>query len=130
MVLASASRYILYTGFFYLFQDGLIKTSLPYAKICLIFNKRLVSVTCVEKEAGEHTRLCVLGTSGKEGDGEGKVLHVSVKLSSHQTQTQEKSNDINGSLLAAFWPFARHLGSLENICKPINVFDLCVFPLR
>lgn len=107
-----------------------MKTSVPYSKICLIFNKRLVHVTRGEREAGEHTRPCGLGTSGKEGDGEGKVLHVSVEVSSHQTQTQEKSNDINVSLLAAFRPFARHLGSVENICQPINVFDPCVFPLR
>lgn len=88
MVFASAARYILYAGFFCLLEDGLMKASLPYSKICLIFNKRLVCVNREEREAGEHAPMCVLGTSGEEGDGEGQVAHVSVELSSHQTQTQ------------------------------------------
>lgn len=85
-----------------------MKTSFPYSKICLIFNKRLVCVNRKEREAGEHARTCVLGTSGKEGDGEGKVMHVSVELLSHQTQTQDKS-DVHGDINVSFRPFDPHL---------------------
>lgn len=55
-----------------------MKTSLPYSKICLIFNKRLVHINREEREAVKHAHTCVLGTSGKQGDGEGKVMHMSV----------------------------------------------------
>lgn len=65
-----------------------MKTSLLSLKICLIFKKRLVGVHREEREAGEDAPRCVLGKSGKGGDGEGKVMHVSVELSSNGGKEQ------------------------------------------
>lgn len=98
-----------------------MNTSLLYSQICLIFEN--VGWTRRGRQASAPTRVRVLGTSGKEADGEG--MHVSVELSSYQTK--RATSNLLETFLGQFPPSIPICTMLDNICQPVNVFPYWPF---